>query len=277
VTDGIAICEVPGNHITMNSLPHVKAIAEKLKPSIESANPDNIWPNLSAADLIEDLKRENINHDEIKDRTRLFYNAITQQLNSTEFGPHAIFLNYGYVADETPQQAPIELPKHLITGLDLSPTAIAFCQANYSYNQVQFIEGDAEDLPFDDEQFEFVMNIESASSYPNIAAFFAQVYRVLKEGGYFLYTDALPTELISGYLSTLQEVGFIIEIERDITRNVLLSCEDVASRHLAAFSKKDDEAMSNFLGLPGSEVYTALENRTLTYKMFRFKKPPRSR
>jgi amino acid adenylation domain-containing protein len=319
---GVEIYEVPGNHITMNSLPHVKAIAEKLKSFIETANPDNIWLNLSAADLIEDIKRENINHDEVKDRVRRFYNAVTQQLDSTEFGQHALFLNYGYVADETPQHATIELPKHLInrnsiklvleligdcdltdcrildtgcgrggtisviaeyfqakeiTGLDLSPTAIAFCQANCSYNQVQFIEGDAEDLPFDDEQFEFVINIESASGYPNIAAFFAQVYRVLKEGGYFLYTDALPTELISGYLSTLQELGFIIEIERDITRNVLLSCDDVANRHLAAFSKKDDEAMSNFLGLPGSEVYTALENRTLTYKMFRFKKPPRSR
>ncbi|MFL6660992.1 MAG: class I SAM-dependent methyltransferase, partial [Rhizobacter sp.] len=46
--------------------------------------------------------------------TRQFYDAINEQLNQTVFGEHAAFLNYGYVADESPQHAQLELPTHLV-------------------------------------------------------------------------------------------------------------------------------------------------------------------
>jgi len=318
VTGGVEVYEVSGNHITMNYHPHVKNIAEKLKAYLDNVSLNNdAWSKITTE--LSQVKPDKINDDEVKEKTKLFYNTITQQLNSTEFGQHTIFLNYGYVADGSPQYASIELAKHLInrnskklvleligdcdltdcqildtgcgrggnisvmaeyfhakeiTGIDLSPNAIAFCKANYSYPHVQFFEGDAENLPFDDEQFDIVTNIESASSYPNIFAFFVQVYRVLKRGGYFLYTDIVPTERRSEYLSALQEMGFLLEVDRDITHNVLLSCDDVANRHLATFGDAGKQSLSDFLAVPGSKVYTAMENRTLVYKIFRFKKHP---
>jgi phthiocerol/phenolphthiocerol synthesis type-I polyketide synthase E len=46
--------------------------------------------------------------------TRQFYNAINEQLDRTIFGEHAAFLNYGYVADDSPQHAQVELPTHVV-------------------------------------------------------------------------------------------------------------------------------------------------------------------
>ena len=319
--EGIEVYEVPGNHITMTSLPHVKVIADKLKTYLENVDNvtfDQAWLNLYPEQSVTKLN-VNLNIDEIKENTRRLYNSVTQKLNSTGFGQYAIFLNFGYVADDTPQSAVIEIPEHSlnkhaiklvleligdceltarkildtgcgrggtvsviakyfhakeITGLDISPSAIAFCKSNYNDKHVRFFEGDSENMPFDDGTFDIVTNVESASSYPNPYAFYAEVYRVLKTGGYFLYTDLLPTARIPDYLSALQEMGFILEIERNITHNVLLSCDETAKRHAAAYGD-DNKMMGSFLSLPGSEVYTYMENGTMIYNIFRFKKPHR--
>src|SRR5215813_9513149 len=45
-----------------------------------------------------------------------------------------------------------------ITGLDLSPQAIAFCRRTHTGATVSFFEGDAEQLPFPDAAFDIVTN-----------------------------------------------------------------------------------------------------------------------
>ena len=47
----------------------------------------------------------------------------------------------------------------------------------------RFEVGDAEHLPFEDESFEVVTNMESSHTYPNLRAFFSEVRRVLAKGG----------------------------------------------------------------------------------------------
>jgi phthiocerol/phenolphthiocerol synthesis type-I polyketide synthase E len=46
--------------------------------------------------------------------TRQFYDVINQQLDRTVFGEHAAFLNYGYVADDSPQYAQVEPPAYVV-------------------------------------------------------------------------------------------------------------------------------------------------------------------
>src|SRR5262245_6055534 len=84
-----------------------------------------------------------------------------------------------------------------VQGLDLSPNAIAYCRTSHQYDNVRFDEGDAEKLPFDPEQFDVVTNIESSHSYPNLGAFYAEVFRVLAPGGCFLYTDIVAKDAIT--------------------------------------------------------------------------------
>jgi ubiquinone/menaquinone biosynthesis C-methylase UbiE len=49
-----------------------------------------------------------------KDDFRGLYNAISRQLNLTQFGTYAFFLNYGYVPDENRQYSTVELPPKYI-------------------------------------------------------------------------------------------------------------------------------------------------------------------
>ena len=163
-------------------------------------------------------------------------------------------------------------PQRLV-GMDLSANAVAFCKGNYSYDHAHFVEGDAEHLPFEDATFDVVSNIESSHCYPNISTFYEEVARVLRPGGYFLYTDLLPTDKLTNYILYLLKLGFVIEDERDITPNVLLSCDKMAEMNKSAFQQDNDaEIMNNFLAVPGSDVYESMKDRRSKYILFRLKR-----
>lgn len=161
-----------------------------------------------------------------------------------------------------------------VQGLDLSSNAIASCRANHKYDNVRFDEGDAEKLPFSNEEFDIVTNVESSHSYPHVNAFYAEVFRVLVPGGCFLYTDLMPVEIIAANLAELKRIGFVMELERDITRNALLSCDEVATARVSAFdSGNDQNLMNNFLATPGSQVYEDMRSERWSYRIYRFRKP----
>lgn len=61
-----------------------------------------------------------------------------------------------------------------------------------------FVHGDAENLPFPDESFDAVINVEAAHLYPDYPRFLREVARVLRPGGHFLYADLRER----GYLAT---------------------------------------------------------------------------
>jgi acyl transferase domain-containing protein/SAM-dependent methyltransferase len=153
------------------------------------------------------------------------------------------------------------------TGVDLSPEAIAFCQNTHGH-AAQFEVGDAEHLPFADESFEVVINMESSHTYPNLRAFFTEVRRVLAKGGVFLYTDLLPVQRWAEVRMLLASLGLRVASERDITANVLHSCDDVAANRTKAFGGKD-AMIENFLAVPGSAVYEQMQSGAWEYRLLR--------
>jgi ubiquinone/menaquinone biosynthesis C-methylase UbiE len=156
-------------------------------------------------------------------------------------------------------------------GLDLCHGAVAFCGRRYVRGR--FINGDAEHLPFPDGTFEVVTNVESSHTYPTIANFYREVRRVLKPRGVFLYTDLQPREQLLANIELLRSLGFRVEIDRDITSNVLRSCDATAGTHLAAFAGTNDaELMGNFLGLPSSAIYGGMKDGTSLYGAYRLLK-----
>jgi acyl transferase domain-containing protein/SAM-dependent methyltransferase len=158
-----------------------------------------------------------------------------------------------------------------VTGMDLSGAAVEFCRKTHTDPRLTFLQGDAEDLPFKDAQFDVVTNIESSHTYPAIQRFYASVMRVLKPGGAFLYTDLLPIGKLHQCLELLKDLGFVIEDERDITPNVLLSCDEIAAARLGAFG--GDQDMSNFLAAPGSAVYETMKSGEWSYRIWRLMRP----
>lgn len=161
-----------------------------------------------------------------------------------------------------------------VVGLDICPEAIDFCRRTHRFKSDSFFEGDAEMLPFPDHAFDVVTNIESSHSYPNRQAFYAEVYRVLATGGYFLYTDVFSEQEILENKKYLELLGFELEMERDITGNVLLSCDEIASFRAEAYDSKLEPSIRNiFLGVPGSTIYEDMRCRKANYGMWRFRKP----
>ncbi len=76
------------------------------------------------------------------------------------------------------------------TGLDLNPASIDKCRDRHQLPGLDFVQGDAENLPFPDQSFDAVINVEASHQYPHFRRFLTEVARVLGPGGHFLYTDS---------------------------------------------------------------------------------------
>ncbi len=154
-----------------------------------------------------------------------------------------------------------------VTGVDLSPEAIAFCRRTHTRPAVRFDVGDAEHLPFDAGSFDVVTNVESSHTYPNLRAFYGEVARVLRSGGLFLYTDLLPVPRWMEVRALLGPLRLRITQDRAITANVLASCDEVAATRSQAFG--GGSAIDNFLAVPGSMVYEQMRSGAWEYRIIR--------
>jgi phthiocerol/phenolphthiocerol synthesis type-I polyketide synthase E len=155
-----------------------------------------------------------------------------------------------------------------VTGVDLSSAAIGFCRRTHRNPRVTFEVGDAEHLPCDDASFDAVTNVESSHTYPNLRAFYAEVARVLVPGGVFLYTDLLPVARWLEVRALLGPLGLKIKDDREITPNVLASCDEVAATRAHAFGGSN-AAIDNFLAVPGSMVYEQMRSGAWEYRIVR--------
>lgn len=116
-------------------------------------------------------------------------------------------------------------PSCRLIGIDLSKNAIELANATYgNCPQVQFIDGDAENMPLEDETVDIVINIESAHNYPNLRKFFREVARVLNPGGYLTCTDAFtPRRRAAFALARPESLGLEWVNEIDISDRVRAS------------------------------------------------------
>jgi hypothetical protein len=74
-------------------------------------------------------------------------------------------------------------------------------------------------------------------------------------------------------LNLLRTLGYRVSSERDITPNVLRSCKEIGRVHQQTFDRRNDSStLGEFLGLPGSNIHTAMEAGTHAYRIWRFTK-----
>ncbi len=161
-----------------------------------------------------------------------------------------------------------------IWGLDLSPGAVAFCQRRIAGPAIHFVNGESERLPFLDRFFDVVTNVESSCLYPDVYAFYREVYRVLAPGGRFLYTDLMPAAHLDDYRASLRGLGFAFVRDQDVTPNVLLSLDSDAARRSQVHTRENPrEVMEFFLAMPGSKPYNDLREGRLSYRIWELAKP----
>lgn len=162
------------------------------------------------------------------------------------------------------------------TGLDFNPDGIAFARKRHNLPGLDFVHGDAENLPFPDESFDAVINIEASHTYPHFDRFLPEMARVLRPGGHFLYADFRGEPEISAWDAALAEMPLRQVSERDISREVLRGMEknsprylDLVGRHVPIFLRPFGRL---FAGLPGTTMYRELQRGGVSYRMYCFTK-----
>merc|ERR1712045_162299 len=76
------------------------------------------------------------------------------------------------------------------------------------------------ELPFEDNSFDIVIDVESSHVYSDFPRFLKEVHRVLKPGGSFCWTDFRAAFKWKDVESNLKREGFTDELE-DITSGVV--------------------------------------------------------
>lgn len=84
-----------------------------------------------------------------------------------------------------------QYPGANVVGLDLSPGMLQIARHNCKHldENVQFVEGDSEHLPFADDSFDVVTCVHSFHHYPNKHRVLAEMERVLRPGGIVCIID----------------------------------------------------------------------------------------
>ncbi len=141
-----------------------------------------------------------------------------------------------------------------VIGIDFSPQMIAKARDNSKrrgYTNVEFIEGDIENIPLDDNIADVVLSNCVLNLLPEKDMIFKEIYRVLKPNGHFCISDVVlngifpkkftdSAAMYAGCIaSAIQKEEYLKEIEnanfKDIhvesTKTILIP-DDVLSEHL---------------------------------------------
>tara|TARA_B100000674_G_scaffold490243_2_gene505710 strand:+ start:747 stop:1559 length:813 start_codon:yes stop_codon:yes gene_type:complete len=168
-------------------------------------------------------------------------------------------------------------PESLVA-IDYSSEAVRLCRAWYhDQENLRFLEGNAENLPTKGDSFDVVYNVESSHCYANMEKFLSQVFRVLRSGGDFCWTDLRETKAIHEVENLFSNVGFLIKSSSDITQNVLdaLKLIEEGRRDIIRQSAPQSlrKSFETFGGVPGTPIYEAMKVGRVRYLRYHMVKP----
>jgi SAM-dependent methyltransferase len=162
------------------------------------------------------------------------------------------------------------------TGLDLNPAAIASCRERHDVPGLDFVHGNTEDLPFAVETFDAVVNVESSHCYPHFSRFLAEVARVLRPGGHFLYTDLRPRLGTADWEAALAGAPLRMVSERVINAEVLRALDERSEGSLEVLSRQLPGPLQGIgreaYHVKGSRFYRDLDSGEFSWRMYYFVK-----
>ena len=160
-------------------------------------------------------------------------------------------------------------PESLIA-LDYSAAAVKLCSRMYGRQKnLSFIEGNAMKLPFADNSFDVVYNVESSHCYSDMNTFVDEAYRVLKPGGCFAWTDFRDAKTIQEVRNKFSSSEFEVLKDADITKEVLAALDVISDDKQARIEKGTGRiirrSFETFAGVRGTPVYEAFTKGELGY------------
>jgi len=163
-----------------------------------------------------------------------------------------------------------------ITGLDIAHQAVKLANNNYATKGLHYVQGNAENLPFANENFDVVINVESCHAYGSVPVFLKEVKRVLRPGGYFLCTDMRSPNGMNTLRNNLVITGMNMTVDQDITLNVVDAIdmeETIKQKRISEnIPRWLAKPFKEFAGVKGSKIHEDLNNGSLVYHRFVMRK-----
>lgn len=168
-------------------------------------------------------------------------------------------------------------PRSMI-GVDLSSSNITFCRRRHALPGLRFVPGDAESLPFADNAFDAVLNVESSHCYPSMPRFLGEVRRVLRPNGSFFFADHRGKEDVATLRQALEASGLTWQREESITGNVLQALRLDSPRKRGLIKERLPwlwwGLVQVFAGIQGTSIYESFRLRRREYLCCVLRKAP---
>jgi ubiquinone/menaquinone biosynthesis C-methylase UbiE len=156
-----------------------------------------------------------------------------------------------------------------VMGIDISHETVVLARTFNNLPNLQFRIGDSEHLPFPDNHFDVVINIESSHCYGSFAAFIKEVERVLTPGGYFSWADMDSADLKRFNSEIFASCGMTIIEENDITRHILAGLDSTSDEKEQAIDHHIPRFIRNifktFATIKGTGIYNKFKNGSMVY------------
>lgn len=163
-----------------------------------------------------------------------------------------------------------------LIGVDFSQEAVSLCNDWYSQENLNFIEGNAQDLPFEDNNFDIVYNVESSHCYGDMSKFVSEAFRVLRKGGNFCWTDFRDEETMSKTEEIFLKSGFSVVSKKEITDEVINALDMIndakKERITELVPRTIRRSFETFAGVQGTPVYDSFKSGKLKYYRYQMTK-----
>jgi SAM-dependent methyltransferase len=156
-----------------------------------------------------------------------------------------------------------------VTGLDFSERAVAFCVDHRRAPGLSFVAGDAQSMPFPDDSFDAVVNVESSHCYQSVDRFLAEVDRVLRPNGSLFFADLRTLDGLATLRRQWAGSSLTLQGMSDITDNVLAALRRDSDRKLELIRSFIPRAVRapvrSFAGIRGTTNYNAFAAGRMRY------------
>jgi len=161
-------------------------------------------------------------------------------------------------------------------GVDLDKQAVTFCKCHYKMDELKFSQGDAQNLNLENNSCDVLINVESSHRYPDMKAFLAEVSRILRPNGHFLFTDFRHDYKFEAMKKELDKCGLIMLKEEFINKEVVTALELDTKRKEKLVNKLTPRLLHktalNFAGAVGSPTYNQMLSHKYLYFSYILKK-----
>jgi ubiquinone/menaquinone biosynthesis C-methylase UbiE len=173
-----------------------------------------------------------------------------------------------------------------ITALDISQDQLNIGKKNAALNNVgdriKFCHGNAMNLPFQNNSFDFTVCIESTFHYKDKASFFLENFRILKPGGFAIIADITCEDVdkikyrhgnyfdsVNNYIDYALKAGFTVELCKDIGEDVF----EPLHEYIINFNRLQRMPSSKYWSVVLNNYSNLSKCGLMGYQVFLFKKP----